>query len=83
MSQKQEATQVALDILDAGDSTDGPLGITAYYSIQRLRLLAANIRKNRDGFTSEQVVAFLSLYGEELRDEIDNAVRVFLEEKLG
>jgi len=46
-------------------------------------LLAANIRKNRDGFTSATSCGFLSLYGEELRDEIDNTVRVFLEEKLG
>lgn len=58
-------------------------GLVQTYSIGHLRLLGASIRKNRGGFTSTQVRAFLDLYGEEIVDRMDKAVRDFLQEKLG
>jgi hypothetical protein len=51
-------------------------------SEQKLRLLGETIRRDTGGFTSEQVRAFLVIYGEELQETIENAVKQFLKKKL-
>lgn len=81
MSQ-ETATQTALEILEAGDRVP-QFGVLVFYNTSRLRQMAATIRKNNGGFTSEQVEAFLSLYGEALKDALDTTVKKFLQEKLG
>jgi hypothetical protein len=57
-------------------------GVRVEFSIDRLRGLGAIARKNKGGFTSEQVKAFLALYDEELNDLLNQTVRKFVEEKL-
>ncbi len=58
-------------------------GIRINFSEDKLRLMAATIRKHRGGFSSEQTTAFLTLYGEELRDYLNQAVRDFIQKKVG
>jgi hypothetical protein len=62
--------------------TEPFLGVRAEFDISALRLIADQIRRNKGGFSSEQVKAFLLLYDEELHDRVKAAVRKFLEDKL-
>lgn len=64
------------------DNTTQTTGIRADFDISTLRLIADKIRRNKGGFSSEQVKAFLLLYEEELLDKVRAAVCAFLEEKL-
>jgi hypothetical protein len=55
-------------------------GVRVEYTIDRLRQLAGYVRP---GATTEDIRAFLLLYGGELGSKIDKTVRDFLQEKLG
>jgi len=59
-------------------------GITVSYSVDRLRQIGhlASAKKGRE-FGTTETHALLLLYGQELVDRLDEAVRKFLEEKLG
>jgi hypothetical protein len=59
-------------------------GIQTSYATDRLRQIGqlASAKKGRE-FGTTETRAFLLLYGQELQDKIDAAVRQFLEEKLG
>ena len=58
-------------------------GVRANFALDRIRLLATALRRDKGGFSTEQARAFLLLYGEELQDAIDKTVREFLKEKVG
>lgn len=58
-------------------------GIQLNYSLDKLRQLASKVRKDKGGeFSTEQVQAFLSLFGEDLEERLNQTVREFLQEKL-
>jgi len=59
-------------------------GIEVSYSVDRLRQIGHLIRaKNGKDFGTAETHGFLLLHGQELQDAISEAVRVFLQEKLG
>jgi len=59
-------------------------GITVSYDVDRLRQIGhlVSAKKGRD-FGTNETRALLLLYGSELKDRLDETVRVFLQEKLG
>lgn len=57
-------------------------GVTVSFSSDRLRLLGRLVRKD-SGFSLEQAQAFLTLYGPELREVMESAVRDFVKKKVG
>lgn len=59
-------------------------GIQASYTTDRLRQIGhlVSAKKGRE-FGTTETRALLLLYGQELQDRLDAAVRQFLEEKLG
>jgi hypothetical protein len=85
-----DAAKLWTDVRDAagfpkgGAPTELPFdGIRAFYSVDRLRQIGhlASAKKGREFGTSE-TRALILLYGQELQDSIDTAVRKFIEEKL-
>jgi len=59
-------------------------GLRVEYSLSKLRQIATTIRKDRSNeFSTGQTAAFLDLYREDLEARVNDAVRKFLEEKLG
>ena len=78
-----QAKEMFETILEGVD-LDRPEGIHVSYSLDKLRQLASKVRKEKGGeFSTEQVKAFLSLFGEDLEDRLNQTVREFLQEKLG
>jgi len=86
-----DAEKLWTDVRDAAGFTEGnspkaiPFdGIRATYSVDRLRQMGclASTKKGRL-FGTAETRALLLLYGQELQDRLDAAVRQLLEEKLG
>ena len=55
-------------------------GVKVEYSLDKLRLLAGTARKRE--FSSVETRAFLCLYGEELKDKLNQTIREFVQDKL-
>ncbi len=59
-------------------------GVQVSYSVDRLRQIGSLVsaKKGRE-FGTTETRALLLLYGQDLQDRLDDAVRQFLQEKLG
>jgi hypothetical protein len=55
-------------------------GIQVEYSVDKLRLL---VSAHRQGFSSDETRAFLTLYAGELKALLDKTIRDFLKNKVG